>query len=155
PLHPVHALRAGLRRNRGSAHVGRHVARRGLPGNHRPATAVGVVGKLHRMRQVCAGVSYRRAFGEGKIGCRDVETTAVPALFDADAGGPPMSESKGKIRLATVWLDGCSGCHMSLLDTDERMIEVAQRAEVVWGPLVDMKEFPENVDVTLVEGAIS
>ncbi len=60
-----------------------------------------------------------------------------------------------KIRLATVWLDGCSGCHMSVLDTDERIIELAKRVEVVWGPLVDAKEFPENVDVTLVEGAIS
>jgi NAD-reducing hydrogenase small subunit len=63
-----------------------------------------------------------------------------------------MSE---KIRLATVWLDGCSGCHMSLLDTDERLIDLARRVTVVWGPLVDHKEFPENVDVTLVEGAIS
>ena len=61
----------------------------------------------------------------------------------------------GKIRLATVWLDGCSGCHMSLLDTDERLIALAGRVDVVWGPLVDAKEFPENVDVTLVEGAIS
>ena len=60
-----------------------------------------------------------------------------------------------KIRLATVWLDGCSGCHMSLLDTDERLIEVAKHVDVVWGPLVDHKEFPEDVDVTLVEGAIS
>jgi NAD-reducing hydrogenase small subunit len=60
-----------------------------------------------------------------------------------------------KTRLATVWLDGCSGCHMSLLDTDERLIEVAKRVDMAWGPLVDHKEFPENVDVTLVEGAIS
>ena len=60
-----------------------------------------------------------------------------------------------KIRLATVWLDGCSGCHMSLLDTDERLIELAKRVTVVWGPLVDRKEFPAEVDVTLVEGAIS
>ena len=60
-----------------------------------------------------------------------------------------------KIRLATVWLDGCSGCHMSLLDTDERLIEVAKHVDVVWGPLVDHKEFPAAVDVTLVEGAIS
>jgi NAD-reducing hydrogenase small subunit len=60
-----------------------------------------------------------------------------------------------KIRLATVWLDGCSGCHMSLLDTDERLIALAQRVSVVWGPLVDAKEFPESVDVTLVEGAVS
>jgi NAD-reducing hydrogenase small subunit len=63
--------------------------------------------------------------------------------------------SAGKIRLATVWLDGCSGCHMSLLDTDERLIALAQRVAVVWGPLVDAKPFPENVDVALVEGAIS
>jgi len=60
-----------------------------------------------------------------------------------------------KIRLATVWLDGCSGCHMSLLDTDERLVDLASRVDVVWGPLVDAKEFPEDVDVTLVEGAIS
>lgn len=60
-----------------------------------------------------------------------------------------------KIKLATVWLDGCSGCHMSLLDTDERLVELAKAADVVWGPLVDGKEFPEGVDVTLVEGAVS
>ena len=60
-----------------------------------------------------------------------------------------------KVRLATVWLDGCSGCHMSLLDIDERLLELAERVSVVYGPLVDAKEFPENVDVTLVEGAVS
>jgi len=60
-----------------------------------------------------------------------------------------------KTKVATIWLDGCSGCHMSLLDTDERLIALAERADYVWGPLIDVKEFPENVDVTLVEGAIS
>jgi len=60
-----------------------------------------------------------------------------------------------KIRLATVWLDGCSGCHMSLLDTDQRLIEIAPLIDLVYGPLVDFKEFPEGVDVTLVEGAVS
>jgi NAD-reducing hydrogenase small subunit len=60
-----------------------------------------------------------------------------------------------KIRLATVWLDGCSGCHMSLLDMDEAIINVAARADVVYGPLVDAQEFPKAVDVTLIEGAVS
>ncbi len=60
-----------------------------------------------------------------------------------------------KIRLATVWLDGCSGCHMSLLDMDERLLELARRFDLVYSPLVDVKEFPEEVDVTLVEGSIS
>jgi NAD-reducing hydrogenase small subunit len=60
-----------------------------------------------------------------------------------------------KIRLATVWLDGCSGCHMSLLDMDERLVAVADLADIVYSPLVDTKEFPENVDVTVVEGSVS
>ncbi|HWD44375.1 MAG TPA: NADP oxidoreductase [Actinomycetota bacterium] len=58
-------------------------------------------------------------------------------------------------RLATVWLDGCSGCHMSFLDMDERLLELGQRAELVYSPLVDAKEYPEGVDVCLVEGAVS
>lgn len=60
-----------------------------------------------------------------------------------------------KPRIATLWLDGCSGCHMSLLDMDERLLELADRFELVYGPLVDAKEFPEGVDVTLVEGAVA
>jgi NAD-reducing hydrogenase small subunit len=60
-----------------------------------------------------------------------------------------------KLRLATVWLDGCSGCHMSFLDMDERLLELAGKVDVVYSPIVDHKEFPEAVDVTLVEGSIS
>lgn len=60
-----------------------------------------------------------------------------------------------KPTLATVWLDGCSGCHMSFLDMDERLLELAERADLVYSPLVDAKEFPEGVDITLVEGAVS
>jgi NAD-reducing hydrogenase small subunit len=58
-------------------------------------------------------------------------------------------------RLATVWLDGCSGCHMSFLDMDERLLEIGERAELVYSPLVDRKDYPEDVDVCLVEGAVS
>lgn len=60
-----------------------------------------------------------------------------------------------KPKVATVWLDGCSGCHMSFLDTDEWLIELAGKADLVYSPLVDHKEFPDAVDVTLVEGAVS
>jgi len=60
-----------------------------------------------------------------------------------------------KKRLATVWLDGCSGCHMSFLDIDLRLIALAELADLVYSPLVDAKVFPENVDITLVEGAVS
>lgn len=60
-----------------------------------------------------------------------------------------------KIRLATLWLDGCSGCHMSFIDMDQRLIDLTDRIDVVYSPLVDIKEFPKDVDVTLIEGAVS
>lgn len=60
-----------------------------------------------------------------------------------------------KVRLATVWMDGCSGCHMSVLDMDERLIDLIRHVDLVYSPLVDTKEFPENVDVVLIEGAVS
>ena len=60
-----------------------------------------------------------------------------------------------KVKVATIWLDGCSGCHMSILDMDEAIAAVAKKADIVYGPLVDAQVFPEGVDVTLVEGAVS
>ena len=60
-----------------------------------------------------------------------------------------------KPTLATVWLDGCSGCHMSFLDMDERLLSIAEQVELIYSPLVDRKDFPELVDITLVEGAVS
>lgn len=60
-----------------------------------------------------------------------------------------------KARIATIWLDGCSGCHMSLLDMDERLIELSNLMDVVYSPYVDQKEFPKDVDLCIVEGAIS
>ena len=60
-----------------------------------------------------------------------------------------------KLRIATVWLDGCSGCHMSFLDLDERLLALAERVQFAYSPLVDAKEFPPDVDITLVEGAVA
>lgn len=60
-----------------------------------------------------------------------------------------------KLKLATVWLDGCSGCHMSFLDMDERLIELAELVDVVYSPIVDAKDYPDDVDIALVEGAVA
>ncbi|WP_322512174.1 oxidoreductase [Chloroflexus sp.] len=60
-----------------------------------------------------------------------------------------------RLRIATIWLGGCSGCHMSLLDLDEWLIELAARADLVYSPIADAKQFPPNVDLTLIEGAIA
>lgn len=60
-----------------------------------------------------------------------------------------------RLKFATVWLGGCSGCHMSFLDLDEWLFDLAQVADVVFSPVVDTKEYPEGVDVCLVEGAVA
>lgn len=57
-------------------------------------------------------------------------------------------------RLATVWLGGCSGCHMSFLDLDEFLLELAQKVDLVFSPILDVKEYPAGVDLCLVEGAV-
>ena len=60
-----------------------------------------------------------------------------------------------KLKLATVWLDGCSGCHMSILDMDERLLEIAELVDIVYSPIVDTKQYPDYVDIALVEGAVA
>lgn len=60
-----------------------------------------------------------------------------------------------KPKLATVWLDGCSGCHMSLLDTDERLLDLLAAVDLVYSPLVDHKTYPDEVDIALIEGAVA
>jgi len=67
-----------------------------------------------------------------------------------------MTTPSPRLRFATVWLAGCSGCHMSFLDLDEWLFELAKHVDVVFSPVAsDIKEFPEQVDVCLVEGAVA
>jgi NAD-reducing hydrogenase small subunit len=60
-----------------------------------------------------------------------------------------------KPTLATIWLDGCSGCHMSFLDLDERLVELSEHFDLVYSPLVDLKVLPAHVDIAFVEGSVS
>ncbi|MBT3271476.1 MAG: oxidoreductase [Gemmatimonadales bacterium] len=60
----------------------------------------------------------------------------------------------GKIAVATEWFGGCAGCHMSFLDLDEWLFELVKHVDIVYSPVVDVKEYPEGVDVVLVEGAM-
>ena len=61
-----------------------------------------------------------------------------------------------KPTISSDWLAGCSGCHMSLLDIDERLITVAELAELRATPITDLKEPDEDgVDVGILEGGIN
>lgn len=67
-----------------------------------------------------------------------------------------MTDRPVRKRLATVWLAGCSGCHMSFLDLDEWLIELADLAEIVYSPVgSDQKRYPDAVDIALVEGGVA
>ena len=60
-----------------------------------------------------------------------------------------------KARVATVWLGGCSGCHMSFLDMDEFLFDFAEARHARVQPHRRREGIPQDVDVTLVEGAIA
>jgi NAD-reducing hydrogenase small subunit len=64
--------------------------------------------------------------------------------------------TNGKVKVATMWLSGCSGCHMSFLDLDERLIDLSKLIDIKMSPIVDtkVKDMPE-VDVALVEGCVN
>ncbi len=61
-----------------------------------------------------------------------------------------------KPKIASDWLAGCAGCHMSLLDIDERIIKIAELADLRSTPITDLKEPDEaGVDVGILEGGIN
>ncbi|MEQ1530652.1 MAG: NADP oxidoreductase [Methylococcales bacterium] len=58
-----------------------------------------------------------------------------------------------KIRVATTSLAGCFGCHMSFLDIDERMLQLAEVVEFDRSPLTDI-EHCGPCDIGLIEGGV-
>src|ERR1044071_4766252 len=59
-----------------------------------------------------------------------------------------------RLRIATVWLGGCAGCHMSFLDLDEFLIDPAAKVGIVFSPILYVKEYSEKVDLVFIEGAV-
>ena len=57
-----------------------------------------------------------------------------------------------KPRIATTSLCGCFGCHMSLLDIDERIVQLAEVVDFDRSPVNDIKKLTGPVDVGLIEG---
>jgi len=62
----------------------------------------------------------------------------------------------GKVTIATDWLAACAGCHMSLLDVDERIVKLLEHVTFTSSPVTDLKHPPrEGVTVGILTGAIS
>jgi NAD-reducing hydrogenase small subunit len=61
-----------------------------------------------------------------------------------------------KPKVASDWMCGCAGCHMSLLDIDERILQVLELVDLRATPITDLKEPDESgVDVGILEGGIN
>ena len=58
-----------------------------------------------------------------------------------------------KVKLATVWLEACAGCHMSFLDIDDRILGLLEKVDIMYSPVVDAKEIPK-VDIGVISGAL-
>ena len=54
--------------------------------------------------------------------------------------------------IATASLAGCFGCHMSLLDIDEKILELIELVEFNKSPVDDIKTFTKQCDVGIIEG---
>ena len=59
-----------------------------------------------------------------------------------------------KLRVATAALCGCFGCHMSILDIDERILQLVELVEFDRTPLTDIKTVGD-CDIGLIEGAVA
>ncbi len=64
-----------------------------------------------------------------------------------------MSAERKKLRVATTSLAGCFGCHMSLLDIDERLVDLLELIELDCSPLTDIKRCGP-CDLGLIEGGL-
>ena len=56
--------------------------------------------------------------------------------------------------VATISLAGCFGCHMSLLDIDERILDLIELVEFNKSPINDIKKFTKKCDIGLIEGGV-
>jgi NAD-reducing hydrogenase small subunit len=57
-----------------------------------------------------------------------------------------------KPKVATTSLAGCFGCHMSILDIDERILELIELVDFDKSPIDDIKKFTGPVEIGLIEG---
>ena len=61
-----------------------------------------------------------------------------------------------KVKVAMDWLAACAGCEMSVLDTDERIVQLLEKIELTSTPITDLKHPPkEGVTVGILSGTVN
>lgn len=66
-----------------------------------------------------------------------------------------------KLKLASYWAAACGGCDVAILDTHEKILDIAAAADIVFWPIAldfkyaDVEAMPDgHIDVTLFHGAV-
>jgi NAD-reducing hydrogenase small subunit len=81
-------------------------------------------------------------------------STIATGAARTDASGKASDAEVARPRIATASLAGCFGCHMSLLDLDERLLDLLELVDLGRTPLTDIKRLGP-CDVGLVEGGVA
>lgn len=97
---------------------------------------------------IVRGKSLSQPFGE-----RTFDRLSVQPGFHAAPVKQAAQTHSGKKRVATVSLAGCFGCHMSMLDLDTGILDVAELVSFDRSPVNDLKQFTGRCDLGIVEGA--
>lgn len=86
------------------------------------------------------------------IGQRSFDRKSEQKDFAIKGSSKARETTRHKKRIATVSLAGCFGCHMSLLDIDEGILDLIDLVEFHKSPLTDIKEFSKHCDLGIIEG---
>jgi [NiFe] hydrogenase diaphorase moiety small subunit len=96
---------------------------------------------------IVKGVSLTEPFGDRKFDNESVQTT-----FNKKPSSNRQSVAMSKKIIATISLAGCFGCHMSLLDIDEDLLDVVEMVSFDKSPFTDIKTFTSRCHLGIIEG---
>jgi [NiFe] hydrogenase diaphorase moiety small subunit len=94
------------------------------------------------------GESLAQPFGERKYDMQSVQ----PGGYNKKSTGTKRSATMEKKIIATTSLAGCFGCHMSLLDIDEDLLDIVEMVSFDKSPINDIKTFTHRCHLGIIEG---
>jgi len=97
---------------------------------------------------IVRGKSFAEPFG-----AREFDLKSSQESYDSVIPKKNGKEPREKKTIATVSLAGCFGCHMSMLDIDEQILDLMDLVSFNKSPLTDIKKFTKRCHLGLVEGS--